>query len=58
MARGFERQVAEIQVRIAVLNRYTDFGIAITETVCEVSPCMRNNAHSNAKSTNIFFELR
>lgn len=31
MARGFERQVAEIQIRIAVLNRYTALGISITE---------------------------
>ncbi len=31
MARDFERQVAEIQVRIAVLNRYTTLGIPITE---------------------------
>lgn len=33
MARGFERQVAEIQVRIAVLNRDTALGIPITEPV-------------------------
>ncbi len=33
MARDFERQVAEIQIRIAVLNRYTALGIPITETV-------------------------
>jgi hypothetical protein len=33
MARDFERQVAEIQIRIAVLNRYTDLGIPITEPV-------------------------
>lgn len=26
-ARGFERQVAEIQIRNAVLNRYTVLGI-------------------------------
>ena len=31
MARDFERQVAEIQVRIAVLNRYTALGIPVTE---------------------------
>jgi len=29
MARGFNRQVAEIQVRIAVLNRYTALGIPV-----------------------------
>ncbi len=33
MARDFERQVAEIQIRIAVLNRYTALGIPVTETV-------------------------
>ena len=33
MARDFDRQVAEIQIRIAVLNRYTAPGIPVTETV-------------------------
>lgn len=33
MARDFDRQVAELQVRIAVLNRYTALGIPITEPV-------------------------
>ena len=33
MTRGFERQVAEIQVRIAILNRYTALGIPITKPV-------------------------
>ena len=33
MARDFERQVAEIQIRIAVLNRYTALGIPVTESV-------------------------
>ena len=33
MARDFERQVAEIQIRIAVLNRYTALGIPVTELV-------------------------
>jgi len=33
MARDFERQVAEIQIRIAVLNRYTALGISITQSV-------------------------
>ena len=33
MARDFDRQVAEIQVRIAVLNRYTALGIPITKAV-------------------------
>lgn len=31
MARDFDRQVAELHVRIAVLNRYTAFGIPVTE---------------------------
>ncbi len=33
MARDFNRQVAEIQVRIAVLNGYTPLGIPVTEPV-------------------------
>lgn len=33
MARDFERQVAEVQIRIAVLNRYTALGIPVTEAV-------------------------
>ncbi len=33
MAKAFDRQVAEIQVRIAVLNRYTALGIPVTEAV-------------------------
>ena len=33
MARDFDRQVAEIQIRIAVLNRYTAIGIPVTEPV-------------------------
>ena len=33
MARDFERQVAEIEIRIAVLNRYNALGIPITEPV-------------------------
>lgn len=32
-ARDFERQVAEIQIRIAVLNGYTALGIPVTEAV-------------------------
>ncbi|MFT5651420.1 MAG: hypothetical protein ACJAXK_002015 [Yoonia sp.] len=31
MVRDFERQVAEIQVRIAILNRYTALGVPVTE---------------------------
>ena len=33
MARHFDRQVAELQVRIAVLNRYTALGIPVTKVV-------------------------
>lgn len=33
MARHFDRQVAEVQVRIAILNGYTALGIPITKTV-------------------------
>ena len=33
MARDFDRQVAELQVRIAVLNGYTSLGIPVTKFV-------------------------
>ena len=33
MARDFDRQVAEVQVRIAVMNGYTALGIPVTDTV-------------------------
>jgi len=33
MARDFEHQVAELRVRIAVLNSYTALGIPVTEAV-------------------------
>ncbi len=33
MARDFERQVAEIQIRIAILNRYTALGMPVIEPV-------------------------
>ena len=33
MARDFDRQVAELQVRIVVLNRYTALGIPVTEPI-------------------------
>jgi hypothetical protein len=33
MARNFDRQVAEIQIRIAVLNRYTALGVPATKPV-------------------------
>jgi hypothetical protein len=32
-ARDYERQVAEFQVRVAVLNGFTALGIPVTETV-------------------------
>jgi hypothetical protein len=38
MARDFDRQVAELQVRIAVLNGYTALGIPVTEAVGQVCP--------------------
>ena len=33
MARDFDRQTAELQVRIAVLNRFTALGIPVTRPV-------------------------
>ena len=33
MARDFDRQTAELQVRIAILNRFTTLGIPVTEPV-------------------------
>jgi len=33
MARDFDRQVSEIQVRMAVLNGYTALGIPVTVAV-------------------------
>lgn len=33
MARDFDRQTAELQVRIAILNRFTVLGIPVTEPV-------------------------
>ena len=33
MARDFNRQVAEFQVRVAVLNGFTAIGIPVTEAV-------------------------
>ena len=32
-ARDFDRQVGEVQIRIAVMNGYTALGIPVTETV-------------------------
>ena len=33
MVQDFDRQVAELQVRIVVLNGYTALGISVTEAV-------------------------
>ena len=33
MTRDFDRQVAEFQIRIVVLNRYTALGTPVTETI-------------------------
>ena len=33
MARDFNRQFAEVQVRIAILNGYTALGIPVTKAV-------------------------
>ena len=33
MAPGFDRQVAEIEIRIAPLNRYTALGVHVTLTL-------------------------
>ena len=33
MARDFDRQTAELQVRIAILNRHTALGIPVTQPV-------------------------
>jgi hypothetical protein len=33
MARDFDRQVAEVQVRIAIMNGHTALGIPVTKTI-------------------------
>jgi hypothetical protein len=33
MARDFDRQVAEVKVRIAVMNGYTALGVPVTKAV-------------------------
>ena len=38
MARDFDRQVAEFQVRVAVLNGFTALGIPVTKVTVEVCP--------------------
>ncbi len=38
MARTFERQVVELQVRVALLNRFTQLGRPVTVPVAWVHP--------------------
>jgi hypothetical protein len=38
MARDFDRQVAEVQVRVAVLNGFTALGVPVTKVVGQVCP--------------------
>ncbi len=38
MARDFDRQVAEVQVRIAVMNGYTALGIPVTKPEGSIRP--------------------
>jgi transposase len=38
MARDFDRQVAEIQVRIAIMNGYTALGMPVTKTAGKLCP--------------------
>jgi hypothetical protein len=44
MARDFDRQVAELQVRIVILNGYTALGVPVTKAVGQVS--VREKEHS------------
>jgi hypothetical protein len=46
MARDVDRQVAELQVRIAVLNGCTALGIPVTEPVGQVCPGKGEPRHS------------
>ena len=48
MARDFDRQVAEVQVRIAVMNGYTALGIPITDGRGMNPSGERGNPLSNA----------
>ena len=45
MAPDFDRQVAELQVRIAVLNGYTPPGISVSEALGSVHPGKGNPGH-------------
>lgn len=38
MVRDFDREVAELQIRIAVLNGYIDPGTPVTEVLVQVRP--------------------
>ena len=58
MARDFDRQVAEIQIRVAALNKYTALGIPVTEVIGSFRPGkgevpsrpdLYNKAHWNKK---------
>ena len=50
MARDFDREVAETQVRIGVLNRYTALGIPDTEPIGKVCPGKGEDRPSNTLS--------
>ena len=41
-ARDFARQVAEFQVRVAVLNSFTALGTPVTEAMGKVCPAIGN----------------
>ncbi|KAA8607511.1 hypothetical protein AL035_19530 [Salipiger aestuarii] len=38
MARDFDRQIADIKVRIAVMNGYTALGVPVTQAVRSIRP--------------------
>jgi hypothetical protein len=46
MARDFDRQVAEVQVRVAILNGYTALGIPVTKAVGSIRPGKGENRPS------------
>ncbi|EHJ59882.1 transposase [Novosphingobium pentaromativorans US6-1] len=43
MAREFDRQVAELQIRAAILNRFTALGAPETQRVAQCSPFKAGN---------------
>lgn len=54
MARDFNRQVTEIQVRVAMLNRYTALGIPVTVpagSVCQGKAEPRPSSHLRNKAS-------